>query len=120
MAVVAVVHLLAMPAPANCEAVHAVVHSLAQTACIDLHAACHALQKPLVAAAMSSPCQVTARHDGRAPPVRVAAQAGGKCWSRWQVLEQAAPACTAPLWVNHTGQQLVPSTPALRQHVADQ
>ena len=80
VAVAAVVHLLDLAAPAEVGAMHATRHLRAQAACIDLHAAHHALQKPLVPAAASSPCQVTARHDGRAAPWRW--QHGGKCWSR--------------------------------------
>ena len=68
VAVAAVVHLLSSTAPAEVRAMRAMGHLLAQAACIDLHAAHHALQKPLVPAATSSPCQVTARHDGRAAP----------------------------------------------------
>ena len=61
MAVAAVVHLLDLAAPAEVGAMCAMGHLLAQTACIDLHAAHDALQKPLVPAAMSSPCQMTTR-----------------------------------------------------------
>ena len=44
MAVAAVVHLLDLAAPAEVGAMHATGHLLAKTACIDLHAAHHALQ----------------------------------------------------------------------------
>ena len=108
--VAAVVHLLDMSAPAEVGAMHAMVRLLAQTACIDdVHAAYHALQKPLVAAAMSLPCQVTARHDGGAAPWRVAAQAGGRRWSRRHQLALRL------LWVDHMGLQLGHGEPALRQ-----
>ena len=66
VAVTAVVHLLDLAAPAEVGAMHATWHLMAQSARIDLHAAHHAWRKPLVAAATSSHCQVTARHDGRA------------------------------------------------------
>ena len=52
MAVAAVVHVLDLTAPAEVGAMHATGHLRAQAACIDLHAAHHALQKPIIAAAM--------------------------------------------------------------------
>ena len=52
VAVAAVVHLLGPTAPAEARAMRAMGHLLAQTACIDLHAAHDALQKPIVAAAL--------------------------------------------------------------------
>ena len=48
----AVVHLLDLRAPAEAKGMRATGHLLAQTACIDLHAAHHALQKSIIAAAM--------------------------------------------------------------------
>ena len=50
--VAAVVHLLDLTAPAEARAMSAMGHLLAQTACIDLHAAHCALQKPIIAAAI--------------------------------------------------------------------
>ena len=44
----AVVHLLDLAAAAEVRAMHAMVCLLAQTACMDLHAAYHALQRPIV------------------------------------------------------------------------
>ena len=61
VAVAAVVHLLDLAAPAEVRAMHATGHLRAQAACTDLHAAYHALQKPLIPVVASSPCQVTAR-----------------------------------------------------------
>ena len=52
VAVAAVVHLLGSTAPGEVRAMRAMGHLLAQTACIVLHAAHHALQKPIIAAAM--------------------------------------------------------------------
>ena len=51
MAVAVVVHLLDLAAPAEVGAMHATGHLRAQAACIDLQAAHHTLQKPLVPAA---------------------------------------------------------------------
>ena len=52
VAVATVVHLLDLTAPAEAKGMRAMGHRLAQTACIDLHAAHDALQKPLVPADM--------------------------------------------------------------------
>ena len=70
VAVTAVVQLLDLAAPAEVGAMHAKGHLMAQSARNDLHAAHHALRKPLAAAATSSHCQMTARHGGRAAPWR--------------------------------------------------
>ena len=50
--VAAVVHLLDSTAPAEAKGMRAMGHLMAQTACINLQAAHHALQKPIAAAAM--------------------------------------------------------------------
>ena len=116
------VHLLDLTAPAEAKGMRAMGHLLAQTACIELHAAHHHLRAPPVAAATLPYCQVTPRHDSTADPWKVAAQARGST-GMWQVLKQATPACTAISKVNHLGLQLITerqhcgsTAAALRQH----